>query len=487
MNIERFIKKNGVQNVSLVFPDIHGELHYFSVPAKEFIAGRTSGFAYDGSSIQGQQEIHESDMAIKPGERYFVDPFAKQLTCRVFADLYDPVTKKRYENDPRHIAEKAQAFLRSTGVADTAYFGPELEFFLFNSVQFEDGKVYIFSEEAPDYSFFQTKSHPEHGIIVVNESSRNDGSAKRQDGHHQLPKRAYFPLHKDKTEDVRNEIVRHLEEAGIEVEAYHHEVAPNQNEINMRRGQLLAMADNAGIYKYMAKRTASRNRMTATFIPKILPEDNGSGMHVHQSLWMGGRNMFAGKEYGGLSKLALQYAAGILAHADALCAFTNPITISYKRLVPGFEAPTRKAFSARNRSAGIRVPTSVTDGDSTRRIEVRFPDPSANPYLSFAAMLMAGLDGIERELEPPAPIETNAYTTEGVGNIPGSLNDALEALERDHEFLVQGDVFTSGFIDKFFRVKQEELREMEELKSNGGSMDNPGVPHVKEIYRYFSC
>ena len=372
-----------------------------------------------------------------------IDPFLKDSTLVMICDVVDPVTRENYSRDPRNIAKKAEAFLKASGIADVAYFGPEAEFFVFDDIRFD-------STENSCYYF-----------VDSTEGQWNTGRAEGPNlGYKPRYKEGYFPVPPmDSQQDIRSEMVLLMEEVGIQVETHHHEVATaGQAEIDMRFDSMVKMADKLQWYKYIIKQVARRHNKTATFMPKPLFNDNGSGMHTHQSLWKGGQPLFAGDGYSGVSQTCLHYIGGILKHAPALCAFVAPTTNSYKRLVPGFEAPVNLAYSSRNRSAAVRIPM-YSPSPKAKRIEVRFPDPACNAYLAFAAMLMAGLDGIENRLDPGEPLDKDIYALSPaelskVPSVPGSLDGALNALESDHEFLTKGDVFTQDVIETWLEYKR---------------------------------
>ncbi|MFN7952297.1 MAG: type I glutamate--ammonia ligase [bacterium] len=445
-----FAKKNDVKMVDLKFIDLLGIWQHFGVPISQLKEDSfDEGFGFDGSSIRGWQAIHASDMLIIPDAKTaLVDPFSKVTTLSLICNIVDPVTKQDYSRDPRNIARKAEAYLKSTGVGDTCYFGPEAEFFIFDQVHFESGV------------------NAAHYLLDSSEGQWNAGRPTEIDGSPNLGykpryKEGYFPVPPtDSLNDLRCEMVMELEKVGIEIEAQHHEVATGgQCEIDMRFSPLVEMGDKLMWYKYILKNVARRNGKTVTFMPKPLYGDNGTGMHCHQSIWKGGKPLFAGDEYAGLSQMALYYIGGILKHAKALAAFTNPGTNSYKRLVPGFEAPVNLAYSSRNRSASVRIPM-YSQSPKAKRIEVRFPDPSCNGYLAFSAMLMAGLDGIEKKIDPGEPLDKDIYalSPEELSNVPtmpGSLEQALINLENDHEFLLKGDVFTEDVISTWIEYKRE--------------------------------
>jgi glutamine synthetase len=459
------IKQNDATYIDLRFTDMRGTWHHLSQEVstidEESLA---EGFMFDGSSIAGWQAINESDMLLMPDcATARMDPFAAQPTLVVYCDVLDPISRKPYTRCPRSIAKKAEEFLGKSGIADTAFFGPEAEFFVFDSVQFDLKPNTIFykidSEEGP------YNSGREYA----------DGNL----GHRPTIKGGYFPVQPvDSGQDLRSEMVTIIKQMGVEVEKHHHEVAASQHELGIKFSTLVEMADAMQIYKYVVKSVAHTYGKTATFMPKPVFGDNGSGMHVHQSLWKGGKPLFAGSEYDGLSETALHYIGGIIRHARALNAFTNPTTNSYKRLVPGYEAPVLLAYSGRNRSASCRIPH--VNSPKGKRVEVRFPDPAACTYLAFAAMLMAGLDGVKNKIHPGNPMEQNLYSLppEELAAIPtvcGSLKEALESLAADHDFLLQGDVFTKELIGSYIDLK------MEEVEAFGLS------PHPIEYKMYYSC
>ncbi|MBE0502049.1 MAG: type I glutamate--ammonia ligase [Desulfuromonadales bacterium] len=442
----KFSEENGCRMVDYKFLDFVGIWQHFSTPIAEF--GEETfeeGIGFDGSSIRGWQPIHNSDMLIMPDPKTAqIDPFVKIPTLSLICNIIDPITREGYTRDPRFIAQKAEAYLKSTGIADTAYFGPEPEFFIFDSVQYESSS---------NQSFYAVDSVEGIWNTGADEVGGNLGYKPRH-------KEGYFPCAPtDSMVDLRNEMVEVLQGVGMTIEAVHHEVATGgQTEIDMRFDSLLSMGDTLQWFKYIVKNVAFRNGKTVTFMPKPICNDNGSGMHCHQSLWKDGKNLFAGDGYGGLSKLAMYYIGGIMKHAKALCAFTNPTTNSYKRLVPGFEAPVNLAYSNRNRSASLRIP--VTNNDKAKRVEYRTPDPACNGYLAFAAQLMAGLDGIENKIDPGQPLDKDIYglspeELKDVPNVASSLEDALNCLREDHEFLLKGDVFTADLIDKWIEYKTE--------------------------------
>jgi glutamine synthetase len=447
-DVLKLIKDNEVKFVDLRFTDTRGKEQHVSVPAKQFGMSKfEDGHAFDGSSIAGWKGIQASDMLLMPdADTVRMDPFTDEPTLNITCDVIEPADGKPYDRDPRSIAKKAEAYLKSTGLGDTAYFGPEPEFFIFDAVQWgvdmSGSFVKITSEEAPWSS----------GLDI-------EGGNK---GHRPPVKGGYFPVPPvDSLMDIRSAMCLALEEQGVEVEVHHHEVAaPGQNEIGTKFERLVKRADWMQILKYTVLNVAHSYGKTATFMPKPVVGDNGSGMHVHQSVWKEGKNLFAGTGYAGLSEFALYYIGGIIKHAKALNAITNPGTNSYKRLVPGFEAPINLAYSARNRSAACRIP--FVTSDKARRVEVRFPDPTTNPYLAFAAMLMAGLDGVQNKIHPGDPLDKNLYDlppeeAKKVPNVCSSLDMALEHLDKEREFLTRGGVFSNDMIDAYIELKMEEV------------------------------
>lgn len=446
--VMKMIADNEVKFVDLRFTDTKGKEQHVSVPAKAFDEGKfEQGHAFDGSSISGWKGIEASDMLLMPdADSARMDPFREENTLIVTCDVHEPSTGKGYERDPRSLAKRAEAYLKSTGVGDTAYFGPEPEFFIFDSVTWNVDMsgcfVKIKSEEAP----WSTGLDYEAGNLA----------------HRPGLKGGYFPVPPtDSMQDIRSEMCLLLEQQGVEVEVHHHEVAaPGQCEIGTKFSTLVKRADWLQILKYTVWNVAASYGKTATFMPKPVVGDNGSGMHVHQSIWKDGTNLFAGNGYAGLSDFALYYIGGIIKHARALNAITNPGTNSYKRLVPGFEAPVKLAYSARNRSASIRIP--YVSNPKGRRIEVRFPDPTANPYMAFAAMMMAGLDGVQNKIHPGEAADKNLYDLppEEDAKIPtvcSSLDMALDYLDRDREFLTRGGVFSNDLIDAYIALKMDEV------------------------------
>jgi len=445
----KLITEKDVQVVDLKFGDFPGTWQHFTIPTSQATPEIfEEGLGFDGSSIRGWQAIHASDMLVVPDpETAVIDPFGGKTTLSMVCSIVDPITHEKYSRDPRHIAQKAEEYLKRTGIADTANMGPEAEFFIFDGVRYDqnahEGYYHVESEEG------------------IWNSGRGDGNGHINLGYKPRHKEGYFPVPPtDSLQDIRNEMILEMERAGIIVEKQHHEVATaGQAEIDLLFDSLTRMADKMMMYKYITKNVALRYGKTVTFMPKPLFGDNGSGMHTHQSLWKNGKPLFAGNEYAGVSNLCLWYIGGILKHAAALCAFVAPTTNSYKRLVPGYEAPVNLAYSSRNRSAAVRIPM-YTPSPKAKRIEVRFPDPSCNPYLGFAAMLMAGLDGIQNKIDPGEPLDKNIYDLPPeelakVPSCPASLEAALDALERDREFLMHGDVFTADVIDTWIEYKRK--------------------------------
>jgi glutamine synthetase len=461
-------KEQGIKIVDFRFTDLPGTWQHFSVPVKELTESLfAEGIGFDGSSIRGFQKIHESDMLLFPDpDTAIVDPCLEVPTMSIVCDIKDPIRRAPYSRDPRYVARKAEAFLRESGVADISYWGPEAEFYIFNSVRYDqnahEGYYHVDSIEG-------IWNSGQNGLP-------NLGSRPRY-------KEGYFPVPPvDKLQDLRSRITLALIDAGIDIEVHHHEVGTaGQTEIDMRFGPLVEMADNVLLYKYIVRNVCYQNGYTATFMPKPLFGDNGSGMHTHQSLWKDGTNLFYDKGgYALLSDMARWYIGGLLKHAPALLAFAAPTTNSYRRLVPGYEAPIKLAYSARNRSACIRIPT-YSDNPKARRLEFRSPDPTCNPYLAFASMLMAGLDGIANKIEPPKPVEADLYELDPelaaqVKNLPGSLSEVLDALEQDNEFLQRGGVFTDDLIYTWIAYKRE--REVDPVALR---------PHPYEFFLYYDA
>ncbi|MEX1138842.1 MAG: type I glutamate--ammonia ligase [Bacteroidota bacterium] len=441
----QLMKDREVKVVDLKFCDMIGQWQHFSVTTTEFSAETfEDGIGFDGSSIRGFQRIHESDMLLFPDpETAFVDPFNAVPTLSLTCDIADPLTRESYARDPRHIARKGEAYLKSTGLADTAFFGPEPEFFILDNIRFDQSHHYGYYHIDSVEGFWNSGANGAPNL-----------------GHKPRYKEGYFPTAPiDTLQDIRTDMVLTMQSVGIAVEVHHHEVATaGQTEIDMRRDTLTRMADNYLLYKYVTKNVAKKHGKTVTFMPKPIFGDNGSGMHVHQSLWKDGKPLFAGSGYAGLSEMAMYYIGGLLKHAPALCALTNPTTNSYKRLVPGFEAPVNLAYSQRNRSASVRIPM-YSSNPKAKRIEFRCPDPTCNPYLAFTALLMAGLDGVINKIDPGKPLDKDIYDMSpeqlrDVPSTPGSLDEALTALENDHEFLLRGDVFTEDVIANWIDYKR---------------------------------
>lgn len=470
MNVKEvleLVKKHNVEVVDLKFQDFPGTWQHFTILVNEFTPEIfDEGLGFDGSSIRGWQAIHASDMLVIPDPATAIlDPFSKNSTLSLICNIVDPITKESYSRDPRNIALKAEAYLKSTGIGDTAFFGPEAEFFILDGIRFDQN------------------AHEGYYYIESSEGVWNTGTNSEPNlGHKPRHKEGYFPVPPtDSLQDIRNEMVLEMEKAGIHVEKHHHEVATaGQAEIDLRYDSLTRMADKMMLYKYIVKNVALRNGKTVTFMPKPLFGDNGSGMHTHQSIWKDGKPSFAGDKYAGVSDTCLYYIGGILKHARGLCAITNPTVNSYKRLVPGFEAPVNLAYSSRNRSAGVRIPM-YSPSPKAKRIEVRFPDPTCNPYLAFSAMLMAGLDGIQNKIDPGEALDKNIYDLPPeelahVPSCPSSLEGALEALEQDHEFLLKGDVFTEDVVSTWLDYKR--TKEVAEINLR---------PHPYEFALYYDA
>ena len=444
-------KEKEIQIVDLKFCDIHGTWQHFAVPINELtLESFKDGFGFDGSSIRGWRGIESSDMLVIPdAATAFIDPFIEAPTLTFLCDVEDPITRETYDRSPRGHAKKGEEYLKSTGIADEAYFGPEAEFFIFDDVR------------------YNTASNESYYHVDSTEGIWNTGREEYPNlGYKIRHKEGYLPVQPmDKLMDLRNEMVITLISLGIDVEAQHHEVATGgQAEIDLRFDTLLKMSDKMCIYKYVVKNVAYQNGKTATFMPKPLFDDNGSGMHVHSSLWKSGKPIFAGDLYAGLSQEAIWYIGGLLKHAAALCALCNPTNNSYRRLVPGFEAPVNLAYSASNRSAICRIPT-YSPSPKAKRIEFRCPDPSANPYLAFTAIMMAGLDGILDKIDPGEPMDKNLYDLPpeeeaSLTCVPETLKGSLEALRGDHDFLLKGDVFSEDFIDNYIDLKMGEFDEV---------------------------
>lgn len=462
--ITKMLKEKEAKYIDFRFSDTRGKWHHMAYPVEavdEEILGE--GIMFDGSSIAGWRAINESDMRLKPDlTTATMDPFSAQATMILICDVLDPMTGEDYSRCPRSLAKRAEAYVKQSKIADTAFFGPEAEFFIFDDVRFKVGmnESYVFLDE--------------------NEGPYNSGRVYEGGnmGHRAPVKGGYFPVPPiDQASDLRAEMLSTLQQMGVKVEKHHHEVAPSQHELGIVFTPLVRCADNMQLYKYVVHNVAHAYGKSATFMPKPIKGDNGSGMHVHQSLWKGGKPLFAGNKYSDLSDMALHYIGGILKHARTFNAFTNPTTNSYKRLIPGFEAPVLLAYSARNRSAGCRIPYS--DSPNGKRVEVRYPDPSANPYLAYAAMLMAGLDGIQNKINPGDPIDKNLYDLppaelKKVPTVCGSLREALTNLDKNRGFLKVGGVFSDDLIDGYLELRWQEVYAMEHS------------PHPIEFEMYYS-
>ena len=463
-------KKNKAVMVDLKFVDFPGTWQHFTIPIEELTdIVFTEGSGFDGSSIRGWQAIQNSDMMVVPDpETAVMDPFTTVPTLSMICNIVDPITRENYSRDPRNVAQKAEKYLKQTKIGDISYWGPEAEFFIFDSARYDQdshsGYYFIDSDEG-----------------IWNSGKEGDLNGKGPNlGNKPRHKEGYFPVPPMDTQlDIRSEMVLEMQKMGIMVEKQHHEVATaGQAEIDMRYDSLTNMADKMMMYKYIIKNVARRHGKTVTLMPKPLFQDNGSGMHTHQSIWKEGKPLFAGKEYAGVSQLCLWYIGGILKHALALAAITNPTTNSYKRLTPGFEAPVNLAYSSRNRSAGVRIPM-YTPNPKAKRIEVRFPDPACNPYYAFAAMLMAGLDGIENKIDPGLPVDKDMYDLEPheaakIKQMPASLEESLRNLEKDHAFLLKDNVFTEDVIETWVTYKRE--KEVDQVRIR---------PHPHEFFLYY--
>ena len=472
MNAKELLKwaqSEKVEFVDIRFTDMLGTMHHFTMPLHAIDEEAFDyGIGFDGSSIRGWKTINESDMLAKlDAANHFIDPFFQHKTLVVIADIYDPITLQPYSRDPRFILKKAVEYLKSTGIADTAYFGPEPEFFLFNEVRYSQDKT--------------------HGFYKI-DSMEADWNMSREEepnlGYKIRPKEGYFPVPPtDQFQDIRSEMVAMMEKMGITTEKHHHEVAaPGQCEINIKVDEVLRMADKIQLYKYVVKNVARNAGLVACFMPKPIFGDNGSGMHTHMSLWKNGKNLFAGSkdDYAQVSTMCKQYAAGILDNGSSLLAFTNPTTNSFKRLVPGFEAPVNLVYSARNRSAAIRIPIAVT-GEKARRLEFRTPDPAMNVYTGFAAMLLAGIDGIQRKLDPGAPADMNLYDIAPedqakLKRLPPNLTKVLDSLETNHDWLTVGGVFEKDYIENYIQYKRNEIEQVVNQR-----------PHPYEFVLYADC
>jgi glutamine synthetase len=466
-DILTLIRENDVKFIDIKFTDLPGSWQHFSVPAASFDQGAfDNGLPFDGSSIRGFTSIDKSDMLLRlDPDSAVLDPFHDVKTLSILADVEDIVTGEKFGHDPRYVAKKAERYLQTTGIADTAYFGPEAEFYIFNDVRYDQNM------------------HSGYYYVESDEASWNSGRDEKPNlGYKMRTKEGYFPVApKDTMQDLRSEMCLSLMEAGIAVEAHHHEVGnAGQAEIDLRFDSLVKMADKLLLYKYIVKNTAAQNGYTVTFMPKPLFQDNGSGMHIHVSFWRNGENIFHDQAgYSRLSQTAIYYIGGVLKHASSLLAFCAPSTNSYKRLVPGYEAPINLVYSARNRSAAVRIP--ITKASKSTRVEFRAPDPTANPYLAFAALAMAGIDGIQNKILPLGPYDKDLYdlTTDEktlIPHTPTSLEEALNALNNDREYLLKGDVFTNDLIDTYINYKQ--TREVEGVASR---------PHPYEFALYYDA
>jgi glutamine synthetase len=466
-DIMQLVQGEGIEVIDFRFCDLPGLMQHFSVPSHELSEEAfEDGYGFDGSSIRGFQEIQESDMLLIPDPNTAViDPFRPHKTLNINCFVKDPVTGESYSRDPRYVAKKAEDYLRGTGLADTAYFGPEAEFYIFDSVRFDQNQFSAY--------------HYLNSVEGAWNSGAEEGGANL--GYKPRYKEGYFPVSPtDHYQDLRSEMVRVLEQVGIHIEVQHHEVGTaGQAEIDMRFDSMLRMADKVMLYKYVVKNVAWSAGKSVTFMPKPIFQDNGSGMHVHQSLWKGGEPLFFDETgYAGLSDMARWYIGGLLKHTPAVLAFAAPTTNSYKRLVPGYEAPVNLVYSQRNRSASVRIPL-YSKSPKAKRLEYRCPDPSCNPYLAFSAMLMAGLDGIQNRIEPPKPLDKDLYDLPPdelaqVPQVPGSLDEALKALESDHKFMLAGDVFTQDVIDTWIDYKRS--REIDAVRLR---------PHPWEFQLYY--
>ncbi len=466
-DVIKFAKDNKAAAVDIKFNDLMGMWQHFTVPVSELEESIfDEGLGFDGSSIRGWKAINASDMLVIPDPKTAkMDPFTKYPTLSLICNIADPITKEFYERDPRTIAQKGENYLKQTGIGDTFFVGPEPEFFIFDGIQ------------------YNSNQHESYYHIDSAEGSWNTGRDEKPNlGYKPRYKEGYFPVAPtDSLNDIRQEMVAEMEKIGIRIEAQHHEVATGgQAEIDMRFQSLVSMGDSFMWYKYIIKNVARRHNKTVTFMPKPLFGDNGSGMHVHQSIWKDGKPLFFGDKYANVSEMCLHYIGGIIKHAPALAAFTNPTTNSYRRLVPGYEAPINLAYSSRNRSAAIRIPM-YSNNPKAKRIEARFPDPTANGYLAFTALMMAGLDGIQNKIDPGKPMDKDIYSLspqelKDIPSMPASLDEALDNLHKDHEFLLKGDVFTSDVIQAWIDYKME--------------VDVPNMrlrPHPYEFAMYFDA
>ncbi len=462
-DVLKLIKDKDVKFVDLRFTDTKGKVQHVTADVSCVDADMFEGYAFDGSSIAGWKGIESSDMFLKPDPASaHIDPFFAQTTLAIFCDVIEPLTGQPYERDPRSIAKKAEAYMASLGIGDKVYFGPEAEFFIFDDVKFSVDPYNVGFKV--DSSELPTNSATEYEMGNL--------------GHRPRMKGGYFPVPPiDSCQDIRSEMLSVLSEMGVVVEKHHHEVASAQHELGIKFGEMITMADHLQIYKYVVHQVSQAYGKSATFMPKPVYGDNGSGMHVHQSIWKNGEPTFAGNKYADLSETCLFYIGGILKHAKAINAFTNPLTNSYKRLVPGYEAPVLLAYSARNRSASCRIP--VVTSPKGKRVEVRFPDPGANPYLAFTALLMAGLDGIQNKIHPGDPMDKNLYDLPPaelaeIPTVAGSLREALAALDVDRGFLKAGGVMTDDMIDAYIELRMSE------------NMRYEMTPHPVEYDMYYS-
>ena len=464
-DIQKEIKEKDVKYVDVRFTDMRGKMQHVTFDLllvdDDFL---TEGTMFDGSSISGWKAINESDMLLKPDlSTAYIDPFYQQTTLCLFCDVLNPDTMEPYNRDPRSISKKALNYVKSAGIGDTVFFGPEAEFFVFDDVRWNTAAHDTgYSYDSIELPANTGREYPEGNM-----------------GHRPGPKGGYFPVNPiDSAQDLRGEMLAVMGELGMEPEKHHHEVAPAQRELGLKFSDLITMADRMQLYKYVVHNVAAAYGKSATFMAKPMFGDNGSGMHVHQSIWKDGKPLFAGEKYAGLSDMCLYYIGGIIKHAKAINAFSNSTTNSYKRLVPGYEAPVKLAYSARNRSASIRIPW--VSSPKAKRIEVRFPDPMGNPYLTFVALLMAGLDGIENKIDPGSAMDKNLYDLppreqKKVPEVCGSLREALENLDKDRAFLKKGGVMDDDFIDAYIELKMEEVMRLQLH------------PHPVEFDMYYKC
>ncbi len=466
-DVVRLVEDEGFEFIDLRFCDLPGQVQHFTVPAKQLtVESFTDGFGFDGSSIRGFREIQESDMILRPDPATAVeDPFLAHKTLMIYCFVHDPTTGEPYDRDPRYVAKKAEEYLKGTGIADTSFWGPEAEFYIFDSARFAQNQFSAFYEVDSVEGAWNSGTDEEGGNLAY--------KPRYKEGYFPVPPTDHF-------QDLRSEMTATLEALGIEVEVHHHEVGTaGQAEIDIKYAPLLQQADQVTLFKYVVKNTAWEYGKTVTFMPKPIFEDNGSGMHTHQSLWKDGVPLFYDESgYAGLSDMARWYIGGLLKHAPAVLAFAAPTTNSYRRLVPGYEAPVNLVYSQRNRSAAVRIPL-YSQAPAAKRLEFRCPDPSANPYLAFSAMLMAGLDGVQNRIEPPPPVDKDIYDLppeelENLPSVPGSLEEALDALEADHDFLLHGEVFTEELIEAWIDYKRTSEVDAMRLR-----------PHPYEFYLYY--